>query len=324
MSPQPLAPVLLFVYNRPTHTEKTIKALQNNHLAKQTSLYIFADGPKNKEDEIKTKEVKSCIRKAKGFKDITIKEQPHNIGLALSIIGGITSTLKKYDRIIVLEDDVVTSQHFLQYMNDALSFYYHNEKVMHVAAHMSEKLPKSFPETFFLKMTTSSGWGTWKRAWKYFKKDPLDLQKTFTPEMIYDFNLMGSIPLWDQVEKNITKEYDTWLIFWYACLYLNNGLSLNPRISMTNNIGMDGSGVHCGNYDYNVKIAKSRLVNFEKEIKLNHKVRQYLSQKHKRKKLLQPYTDVWKRIIRVSKRIIFERRLFPRVEECSKTLKKES
>src|SRR5688572_7223408 len=118
-----LAPVALFVYNRPWHTRQTVKALQNNFLADETELFIFSDGPKNDDSKAAVQEVRDYLKTIEQFKNITIIEQEKNLGLANSIISGVTEIVNKYGKIIVIEDDLISSRYFLKYMNDALDKY---------------------------------------------------------------------------------------------------------------------------------------------------------------------------------------------------------
>jgi GT2 family glycosyltransferase len=111
-----LAPITLFVYNRLDHTIDTVMALQKNDLSKESELFIFSDGPKNKDDEKKVLAVRKYIKSIKGFKKVTIFESKKNKGLANSIISGVTKIINKYGRIIVLEDDIVTSKYFLIFL----------------------------------------------------------------------------------------------------------------------------------------------------------------------------------------------------------------
>lgn len=112
-----LAPITLFVYNRPDHTNKTIEALKKNKFAKESELFIFSDGPKKQEDASKVKEVRKYLKTIDGFNDVFIKESEKNKGLANSIISGVTEVINKYRKVIVLEDDLITSPVFLEYMN---------------------------------------------------------------------------------------------------------------------------------------------------------------------------------------------------------------
>ena len=125
------APIILFVYNRIEELKETINALQNNYFAGDSDLYVFSDGPKlcKPNDKERVEKVRYLLHSLSGFKSITLKEQSENIGLANSIISGITEVSCKYDRFIVLEDDLLTSPYFLKYMNESLEKFKDESKV---------------------------------------------------------------------------------------------------------------------------------------------------------------------------------------------------
>jgi len=86
------APIILFVYNRPVHTMKTLESLMGNELAEKSSLWIYSDGPKNDgptENSKKIKEVREIIRQKPWCSKVTIVESEKNQGLANSIIKGV-------------------------------------------------------------------------------------------------------------------------------------------------------------------------------------------------------------------------------------------
>ena len=168
------APIALIVYNRLTNTKETVNALSKNMLAKESDLTIFSDGPKADKDIEKVNEVRNYLKTITGFKSITIIESAVNKGLAASIISGVTEIVNKYTRIIVLEDDLVTSPYFLTYMNDALEMYENEEKVASIHGFIYP-VKKELPETFFIKGADCWGWATWKRAWDLFESDGLKL-----------------------------------------------------------------------------------------------------------------------------------------------------
>ena len=114
---QNLAPIALFVYNRPEHTRRTISYLQKNLLADESRLFIFSDAPKTEADKAKVDEVRQLIKEVTGFKSIKIIERKSNLGLAESIISGVTQLVNEYDKIIVFEDDLLSSPYTLQYFN---------------------------------------------------------------------------------------------------------------------------------------------------------------------------------------------------------------
>jgi hypothetical protein len=242
------SPIVLFVYNRPYHTKKTLEALKHNILAKESELFIFADGPKKNKEDLEIKQVREIINNVSGFKKVYVKESPINLGLAQSIVGGVTEILNRYKSIIVLEDDIITSPFFLNYMNEALEMYKEDIEVMHVSGYFF-KIKEKLPQTFFYNQTTCWGWGTWSRAWINLSMDPnyllSEIKKNRHGE--HRFNIDGSNDSFiKQLQMNISGELRTWAIKWQASVFIKNGLCLHPRYSYTTNIGLDGSGQNCG------------------------------------------------------------------------------
>jgi len=258
------APIVLFVYNRPVHTRQTVEALLKNELAKESDLIIFSDAAKNNEAVGAVCEVREFIKTISGFRSVKIVERDRNWGLANSIIDGVTSVVNEQGRIIVLEDDLVTSPYFLKFMNDALNAYKDEEKVMHISGYMFPVSTTGLPETFFLRPTTCWGWATWDRAWQHFSKEPKKLLNEFSEQTIYRFNLDGSYNYWEHIQLNERGLINTWAVFWYASVFQQDGLCLHPNISMVNNIGHDDSGIHSGQTDtFAVELASEPITFFE-------------------------------------------------------------
>jgi acetyltransferase-like isoleucine patch superfamily enzyme len=265
-----LAPIILFVYNRPWHTQQTLEALMLNDLADQSTLYIYCDGPKNKGDEneiSKIQEVKNIIKKKKWCKEIIIIERFTNVGLAANIIEGVTEVINRHGSVIVLEDDILTSKGFLNYMNDALTLYEDNKDVMHISGFMYPHKEK-LPETFFFNVPLCWGWATWKDSWKYFNNDSISQWKKLNIEEAFiKFDKFGGDYLSSQLAHNISGRLNTWFIKWHASVFLKKGYTLYPNLSLVDNIGFDNTGVHNGLQPLfkNASLAKSISV---KEIDL--------------------------------------------------------
>lgn len=241
-----LAPIILFVYNRPEHTRKTVEALLKNKEAINSELYVFADGCKMAEHAQNVNAVRKYIRGIKGFKSITIKEQDHNLGLAPSVIAGVTSVINIYGKTIVIEDDLVTSPFFLKFMNDALEMYKGDEQVSAVQGYMYP-VGGNMPDTCFVNDPGCWGWGTWARAWKLFEPDGQKLlNELYQRDLTYIFDYDGSYAYTQMLKDQITGKVSSWAIRWYASTFLNGMVSLWPGRSLVQNIGMDGSGRHCG------------------------------------------------------------------------------
>lgn len=240
------APILLFVYNRLSHTRRTVEALQKNTLATQSRLFVYSDGPREATQAEAVNEVRNYIHTLQGFQDITIIERTGNYGLARNIIDGVTTQINQYGRVIVLEDDLVTSPYFLQFMNDALDTYQDDEQVGHIQGCDFTQDP-SLPDTFFIKWTGSWGWATWKRAWKLFNPNGQALLTALEKQhLTYAFDFNGKYGYTRMLRNQIKGKNNSWAIRWNASLFLNGILSLNVGKSLVQNEGFDGSGTNCG------------------------------------------------------------------------------
>lgn len=241
------APVVLFVYNRPVHTLKTLEALAANTLAPETPLYIFADGAKataTSEQAENIRKVRSIIRRQKWCSSVTITEADANQGLAGSVIKGVTEIIARHGKIIVLEDDMITSPHFLTFMNQALDKYKNTERVISIHGYC---VPVNYKEAscFFIKGADCWGWATWKRGWDEMIYDPVYLRdEIIRLDAKYEFDFYGTYPYFEMLNKLIAGKVDSWAILWYASAFIKNRLTLYPAKSLVKNIGNDDTATH--------------------------------------------------------------------------------
>ena len=260
-----LSPIVLFVYNRPSHTRATLESLSQNFLADKSTLFIFCDGPKediSADEQSKIDQVRTIAKERNWCQSVKVIERKSNLGLADSIVKGVTQVLKDFDRVIVLEDDLVLSKSFLRYMNDALTIYEDSSKVMHISGYSQQiTLPKT-PSTYFLYVPDCWGWATWRRAWEHFIDDAeLLYHKIRENESEVDlFNYYGNYDHLQTLKENANRTRKTWAVKWYASTFLHKGLALHPYKSLVRNIGHDNSGENCnGNY-WSKKYAKQSIV----------------------------------------------------------------
>jgi len=231
-----------------------VEALRKNEFVSISDLFIYSDGPRDESAKEKVDEVRAYIKTISGFKSVNIIERNTNWGLAANIINGVTEIINKYGKIIVLEDDLITSPYFLKFMNDALEFYKNYKKVWHIAGWNYPINTDGLEDIFLWRVMNCWGWATWADRWKYFEKNTDNLISNFSKEDIKRFNLEGAENFWNQIKANKERRIDTWAIYWYASIFKNNGLCLNPAVSHVINIGMDGSGQHCGNNTNSLEI----------------------------------------------------------------------
>lgn len=298
-------PIVLFVYNRPSHTRQTIEALLKNPEAKDSLLYIFADGPKeNASDSMKQriKDLRQYIHTISGFKDIVIEESEINKGLAKSIIYGVTKVINRHGRIVVIEDDVVTSSHFLHYINQSLELYKDDNDVICInGASFFNNAPIS-EHTYFQYGADCQGWATWKRGWDVFNPNGTELLNKIVAnkQYLYELTYNNTYDYINMLKGTIEGKIDSWAIKWLCSAIVNRKLCLYPSKSLVQNVGFDSEATNTkgSRSDYEREyisiIADETTSDFPKiDIKDNQIMRKVLEEKYRR--LLHP--KIFRRII---------------------------
>ena len=275
-----LAPIVLFTFNRLDHTKKTIDALKENILAKESELFIFSDGARNSEEYIKVKSVRKYLKSIDGFKKINIIEAEKNRGLAKSVISGVTDIINKYGKVIVLEDDLVTSKYFLKYMNEALTIFKEREDIWSISGYGPNiNIPTDYKDDIYItKRGSSWGWATWKDRWELvdWKVSDYNIFKS-NREMIQEFNLSGK-DLAPMLDDQIAGRIDSWAIRWVYSQFRNNMYTVYPIKSLVKNIGNDLSGTHTTTTThFNVKLGEKEI-NLNKNIKYNKGINKYFKE----------------------------------------------
>lgn len=260
MSPNKLAPIVLFVYNRPEHIRRTVEALAENVLADKSSLYIFSDGAKNETDSKKVNSVREYIKTITGFAEIEIIFRENNLGLANSVISGVSEVFKSHNKVIVLEDDIITSPYFLKYMNELLSYFEKYSRIYSVTGYTFPiNIPKDYKPSVYLSPRPSSwGWGTWKDRWEKVDWNVSDYKEFIKDKSkVKEFNTGGD-DLTRMLVNSVSGKIDSWAVIWSYTHFKNNAYCVYPVKSRIQNIGADLSGVHT-----------SRTNKFDVEMEMN-------------------------------------------------------
>lgn len=241
-----LAPVVVFAYMRADHLRRSIESLLANPEAASTDVTFCCDAAKRPEHESQVGDVRTYVDSVRGFRSVTRIYAETNKGLAASVIEGVTQMLESYGRVIVLEDDLVLSPHFLRFMNDGLDLYEHDDRVASIHGYIYPT-GAALPETFFLQGADCWGWATWSRAWSGFERDGSRLlAELHARRLSRHFDLEGQFPYTGMLEDQIMGRNSSWAILWHASCYLKGLLTLYPGRTLVKNIGNDSSGTHCG------------------------------------------------------------------------------
>jgi GT2 family glycosyltransferase len=184
--------------------------LKQNELAAESRLFIFSDGAKAAADEEKVNAVREFIKKIDGFKSVEIIESKTNLGLANAIITGVSRLTEAYGKVIVFEDDLISSPFTLTYFNEALNRYQEEEKVMHIGAYMYALKDVSLPQSFFYRAATSWGWATWQRAWANFEPNIDVLMNQFDGKKKNEFAIENTMNFWKQMKDFKRGKNNSW------------------------------------------------------------------------------------------------------------------
>ncbi len=260
------SPIAIFLYNRPDKALTCIKSLMKNNFFLDSPLYFFIDGPKNSSDIIKIEKIKQTINlfEFNNIEEIIFREK--NIGLANSIFSGVQQVFKKYDRIIVIEDDLILHEYFLTFMNNCLEFYNY-ESIYHVSGFMwGGGFENKINIPLLIPNINSWGWGTWKTKWKGFELSQIDknLVNNFTSDDIFRFNLNNSYNYFRILKKQLSGKVDSWAIQWYYYVFNKRGYTVYPHVSLVINNGMDGSGTHTLSNNFSNTFIQKFKINYPK------------------------------------------------------------
>lgn len=241
-----MVPILLFTYKRLDALKKTIEALSANELADQSDLYIFSDGPKTEKDAGAIQKVRAYLKTVEGFKNINIKASEGNKGLAKSIISGVSEVMKLSDKVIVMEDDLLTTSNFLTFMNNALTKYENEEKVFSVSGYSMNlnQDDNNTSETYFLNRGWSWGWATWKSRWNDVDWEMKDYESFKNNKRKKSEFAMGGSDLNKMLRNQMEGSLDSWAIRWFYHQFKVSGLTLYPVYSKVYNNGFDQLATH--------------------------------------------------------------------------------
>ncbi len=241
-----LAPVAVFCYNRPDHLRQTIEALRHNTLAPASRLFVFSDGPRGEHDTDRVLEVRKYIRGIDGFGEVSVAESPHNRGLSGSVIEEVTGVVSEYGRVIVLEDDLVTTPDFLAVMNRLLDAYQPRRDIFSVTGYAPPiRLPQEYTKDFYLARRSSSwGWGTWADRWSSAAWGSDHYEQLLRDPALKERLAEGGNDLWPMLYKQQAGVIDSWAARWCAAQAVQGAYSIYPVKSKVRNIGTDGSGTN--------------------------------------------------------------------------------
>lgn len=241
-------PIAVFSYNRPGHLEASLHTLSRCSRLEECLPIIFCDAAKDPTQEPAVEASRAVAEQWASRLGARLVLRERNLGLAGSIAGGVSELCREFGRVIVLEDDLLIHPQFLDYMLSGLDRYREAERVWQISGYMFPVEARPRRDAFFLPLTTTWGWATWDRAWRSFDPAPPGVEAWLAdPAQTEDFDLgLASRPYSTMLRDRLCGKNDSWGILWWYALHRGRGLVLYPGRTLVNNVGFDGSGVHCG------------------------------------------------------------------------------
>jgi hypothetical protein len=243
-----LAPIIVTVYDRLQHFQQCIEALQRNRLSRDSNLYVVSDAPGKAGHEPRIDQVRAYARSITGFRKVHLVFRENNYGAHRSFLAITQQVLDEHDRFIHLEDDVLASPNFLDYMNDGLDFYEADQRIFSIGAYtLPIQLPADFKaDVFFLPSHCSWGFATWKARWKKVDLSDQDRYAVALADRALYHKIVSTGShlmhiLWADSKGRIQTP-DIRVAFHQ---FMHDVYTVHPRVSKVMNIGFDGTGMHC-------------------------------------------------------------------------------
>jgi hypothetical protein len=230
--------IAIFAFRRPDLLRLTLRSLEHADDFHRHAVHVFSDAPRANVpgDTAAVEAVRSFLRDWCAIHGAALHEADANLGLRKSIVGGVTQILAENDSVIVLEDDLILSPSFLQFMDEALEACANRDDIMQVSGYFVPH-GADLPPVGLIRSPGSWGWGTWKRAWAHYRDDAQKLLDEVSAADTSAFDFRGSYAFLDALERNAGGTLDTWAVRWYASMFLKGGYAVYPSRSLTRNIG---------------------------------------------------------------------------------------
>jgi hypothetical protein len=233
--------IIVMAYNRSSHTKEVLDGLEKE---KVSNIKLYLDAPQNVKDKTEQTKIKKSLEDYSYSIDLI--ERAENLGLAKSITGAVTDTLKESDAVILLEDDCVPMHGFFNYMETMLETYKYNNKVGSVCGYLYPHIDSSNEdnEIFFINRFCPWGWATWADRWEGFTLDLKKQMNEVSTKKIDVKELGSDVYGYCTNEYFLNNEMDIWSLNWILKQFINQMSVVYPKRSLVKNIGFDGTGVH--------------------------------------------------------------------------------
>jgi hypothetical protein len=174
--------------------------------------------------------------------------QTKNLGCGPGPAAGITWFFKSVEQGIVMEDDCLPHPDFFGYCEELLEWYHDDPQVQFINSTLYHDRWKCDASYGFSHYMVTGAWAAWKRSWigfdldlhslnaKAFKHQVNILTKSRTESDWWYFKVL-------EIQRDQEKK-SYWDFQMQIHLFLNNALTIHPKVNLISNIGFDAEGTH--------------------------------------------------------------------------------
>lgn len=242
------APIMMTTYRRLDHVKRTLEALAANTLAAESDLFITSDGPLDPHrDEVMA--VREHLATVSGFRSVTLFARDQNDRLENWRVR--RRLLEQHGRLVYLEEDCVTAPGFLAFINAGLERYQDDPTVFSISGYLPPLpgIPSDPPRLLRLGRFNSWGYGIFARSEQMVRCQPeageynrlLD-----DPAFRRRVNHTVGLPWFGMFRKVCLGEMLAFDVMANLEVLKRQLSVIHPSRSLVDNIGIDGSGEHCG------------------------------------------------------------------------------
>lgn len=238
-------PVLYITFARPEYASKSFAAIKK---AQPKKLYFYSNKAREeKPDEMaRNQEVRSYINQIDWDCELKTWFRDEYVDVFTSIWGAIDWIFENEEKAIVIEEDVVASLAFFDYVDKLIDKYCFNENIWMISG--NNAAPQYNPQGlsyFPSRLADIYGWASWRHIWKSFDRtlsywptyrNSNHLRKYWESTIIgYYYKKMG-----DRLFENI-KTYNPWDFIFNNNRRKNNAFCIIPYTNLAQDIGVVGA-----------------------------------------------------------------------------------
>jgi hypothetical protein len=250
-------PLLLIIYNRPDKVKELILSLSK---IKPQNIYVFCDGPKNKEDEGNVKQSRELISKINWTKKIKTNYLTKNKGCKNGVNASLDWFFANVKEGIILEDDCIPNLSFFKFTSELLEYYKNNKRISIITGFNAGNKLKNYKYDYYFSIYGGVwGWASWRNRWQEYRKSNLS-NLLSNKRLLISLKDKGVSSFFiKNVKDSISGKLNTWDYMWTFYNMTEGRLSVVPQKNFISNIGFGEDATHTKSLSDMAKIKREKL-----------------------------------------------------------------